>query len=352
MAVKFGLLFRPQDPPDARNLRRRWEDLLEAAVLAEESGFDGVFLPEHHMQADGYLPAPLIGASAIAARTRRVDIGTTIFLLPLYHPVHVAEEAAMLDVISQGRFILGCGMANFEPEFDLYGIPKRQQVSRFEEGIELIQRLWAGEELDFDGRRFQVKGRISPLPGNPRMWLGAQSDVGARRAGRLGLTWATDPLHHTAVIRAWADAYNEAAAEHGHPCPRPIALLRDGWVCDSRKEAERVWWPHALNERWFYFSSIPRWYGADLDPEFGTVNRREDFDFDRHWRGRLPVGSPDDVVESLQEMLAEIPGVEYVVMSLRMASGPSYEQERECIARFGREVIPRFADVAAGVDAR
>jgi alkanesulfonate monooxygenase SsuD/methylene tetrahydromethanopterin reductase-like flavin-dependent oxidoreductase (luciferase family) len=340
--VKFGLLFRPQDPPDARNIGRRWSELLEAAALAEEVGFDGLFLPEHHMQADGYLPSPLIGAAALAARTSTVDIGTTVFLLPMRHAVQVAEDTAMIDVISGGRFILGAGLGNYEPEFDLYGLSKKQQVSRFEEGIEIINRLWRGEELDYEGKRYRVRGRISPLPSNPRMWLGAQSEIGTRRAGRLGFTWVTDPLHHHAVIRHWADAYYEEGAAHGNSEKLSIALLRDGWVCDSRAEAERVWWQHALNERWFYFAQIPRWYGADLDPEFGKVTSREDFDFDRHWRGRLPVGSPDDVVESLNEAIEAIPGVEYVVMSFRMASGPSYELERECIERFGREVIPRF----------
>lgn len=340
--MKFGLLFRPQDPPAAANIQRRWQELLEAAELAEEVGFDGVFLPEHHMQADGYLPTPLIGAAAIAARTKRVDIGTTIFLLPMHHAVQVAEETAMLDVISQGRFILGAGLANYEPEFNLYGIPKKQQVSRFEEGIEIINRLWAGEELDYEGKRYRVQGNIAPLPSNPRMWLGAQSEVGTRRAGRLGFTWATDPLHHNAVIKHWAEAYYDEGEKHGNTDKLSVTLLRDGWVCDSRAEAKRVWWEHALDERWFYFTSIPRWYGAELDPELGKVSKRSDFDFDRHWPGRLPVGSPDDVVASLEESIAEIPGVDYVVMTLRMASGPSYELERECIERFGREVIPRF----------
>ena len=98
--MKFGLLFRAQDPPDASNLTRRWQDILEAGQLAEEVGFDGLFLPEHHMMDDGYVPAPLVGLGALAAVTKRVDLGTTIMLLPFYNPVQVAEHAAMVDVIS------------------------------------------------------------------------------------------------------------------------------------------------------------------------------------------------------------------------------------------------------------
>src|SRR4029453_13623326 len=140
--MKFGLLFRAQAPPDPSNLTRRWQDILEAGQLAEEVGFDGLFLPEHHMmddgdvpppppgrvaappphmRGDGCVPAPLVGLGAPAAVTKRVDLGTTIMLLPFYNPVQVAEHAAMVDVISDGRMILGVGVGNFEPEFELFG---------------------------------------------------------------------------------------------------------------------------------------------------------------------------------------------------------------------------------------
>jgi alkanesulfonate monooxygenase SsuD/methylene tetrahydromethanopterin reductase-like flavin-dependent oxidoreductase (luciferase family) len=137
--MKFGLLFRPQDPPAAENIGRRWQETLDAAEAAEEAGFDGVFVPEHHMMPDGYLPAPLVACGALAARTRRVDVGTTVFLLPYYNPVQVAEQAAMVDVISGGRMRLGCGLGALPEEFALYGIDPRTQISRFEEAIGLVR---------------------------------------------------------------------------------------------------------------------------------------------------------------------------------------------------------------------
>ena len=100
--MKFGLLFRAQDPPAGQHLTRRWQEILRAGQLAEEVGFDGLFLPEHHMMDDGYTPAPMIGLGALAAVTSRVDLGTTILLLPFYNPVQVAEHAAQVDVISDG----------------------------------------------------------------------------------------------------------------------------------------------------------------------------------------------------------------------------------------------------------
>ncbi|MQA95151.1 MAG: LLM class flavin-dependent oxidoreductase [Streptosporangiales bacterium] len=87
--MKFGILFRPQDPPRAAGIVGRWREILAAAKVAEDAGFDGLFLPEHHMMPDGYLPSPWAALGALAAVTERVEIGTTIHLLPFEHPVHV-----------------------------------------------------------------------------------------------------------------------------------------------------------------------------------------------------------------------------------------------------------------------
>src|ERR1700753_636144 len=89
--MKFGVLLRSQDPPNAANIVQRWQEQLRAAEVLEEAGFDGVFLPEHHMMDDGYPHNPWPALGALAARTKRIPVGTTVHLLPFYHPIHVAE---------------------------------------------------------------------------------------------------------------------------------------------------------------------------------------------------------------------------------------------------------------------
>ena len=180
--MKFGLLFRVQDPPNAEHIGDRWQEALKTAQVAEESGFDGVFLPEHHMMPDGYLPSqwPVLGA--LAAVTERLELGTTVHLLPFEHPIHVAEHGAMVDILSDGRLRLGCGMGNFPEEFELYGLNPKTQVSRFEEAIDIVQRAWAGENIDHEGKHFKIKGHISPLPVGARAM--ARCHVRARRPPR------------------------------------------------------------------------------------------------------------------------------------------------------------------------
>ncbi|MFZ0975602.1 MAG: LLM class flavin-dependent oxidoreductase, partial [Solirubrobacteraceae bacterium] len=168
--MKFGILFRPQDPPNAAHIRERWQEILQAARVAEESGFDGLFVPEHHMMEDAYLPSPWAALGALSAVTERVELGTTITLLPLEHPIHFAEHAAMADVLAGGRIRIGVGLGNFPQEFDLFGVNAKTQVSRFEECIEIVQRVWAGEEIDFHSKHFDIKGKITPLPIGAQLW--------------------------------------------------------------------------------------------------------------------------------------------------------------------------------------
>ena len=338
--MKFGLLFRPQDPPSAANIAGRWQEILRAGELAEQVGFDGLFVPEHHMMDDGYMPAPLIGCAALAARTERVAVGTTVLLLPFYNPVAIAEQTAMVDIISGGRLITGVGIANFEPEFALFGRTKRNQVVLFEEAIDIVQRLWAGEEVHVDSEHHRVHGKIRPLPLNPRLWIGAMSFPGVRRAARFGAGWPTDPLHNLHVMKEWADAYRAAGEEHGTSDRLELALLRDGWVADDLDEVERVWWPAVRHEHWFYFSQIPRWV-LDREPLLQGVTREDDFTFEKHLVDRLVVGSPEQCLESIRRFEQELAN-EWLIMSFRMAQGPSHEQELACIDRFGRDVIAPY----------
>lgn len=341
--MKFGLLFRAQDPPDASNLTRRWKDILEAGQLAEEVGFDGLFLPEHHMMDDGYVPAPLVGLGALAAVTERVDLGTTIMLLPFYNPVQVAEHAAMVDVISGGRMILGVGVGNFEPEFELFGRTSKDQTKLFEESITIVQRLWKGEDVEHKSEFFDVKGRIRPLPKDGgRLWMGAMSFPGVRRAARFGAPWPCDPLHNIHVIKEWDDAYRAEGEAQGTSDSLSLALLRDGWVADDLDQVERDWWPSIRAEHWFYFSQIPRWV-LDREPLLQGVSSEEDFHFDKHRVDRLIVGSPDDCIASIRAF-QEALGIDYLILSMRVAAGPSHELELEAIRRFGRDVIPAFKD--------
>lgn len=338
--MKFGILFRIQDPPNGAHIGRRMRETIHASRVAEEAGFDGVFVPEHHMMDDGYLPSPFPLLGALAAATTRVHIGTTVHLLPFYNPVQTAEASAVVDRISGGRLRLGVGIGNFEPEFELMGLDKKDQVGRFTEAIELVREAWTGRDFDFQGEHFQTKGRITPTPSGAKMWIGAMSEVGVRRAARHGCPWPTDPLHNTAVLKHWADVYREAAREHGTLEDISVVLLRDGWIADSLDEVEKTWWPLVRSDHWMYFQKVPRFI-TELEPTLTGVECEEDFKFEQHRIDRFVVGPAHECIEAIRKMEREL-GMDYLILTFRFALGPDHDSHLECIRRFGAEVIPAF----------
>jgi alkanesulfonate monooxygenase SsuD/methylene tetrahydromethanopterin reductase-like flavin-dependent oxidoreductase (luciferase family) len=337
--MRFGFLIRPQDPPAGARANERWREMLASAALAEEVGFDGVFLAEHHGMPDWAGSSPWAPLGAIAATTDQIEIGTTVHVLPLQNPFSVAEHAATLDVVSGGRLRLGVGVGFVAEEAELYGLDPDLRNQRFEEGIEIIQRLWAGETLEHHGDQYDVVGACYPRPLGAELWVGGMSGPGARRAGRLGVPWPTGLVHGIGVMSYLTGEYRRCAAEAGHPERARVCLLRDAWVADSLDEVQATWWPHARTEHFWLFSHLPNWV-ASREPYDQSITE-DDFSFARHQVDRLIVGSPEDCIDKIRRFRDEL-DMDYLILSFRQASGPSAEAEAESIRRFGAEVIPAF----------
>jgi len=343
--MKFGMLVNTQDPPDGRNIPRLYQEVLREAELAEKVGFDSVFVPEHHMMPDGYLPSPATLLGAIASRTSAIRLGTSILQLPEWHPVNVAEAWAVLDNISNGRSILGVGLGLVEPEFKLFGRKIEDAVPLFNEQVEIIRKSWSGGCFSFQGRFYDLTDvRITPSvvqKPHPPIWIGAMSESALKRAGKIGTGWISDPLHHINVMKAWADIYRKSAAAHGNRAE--CVLIRDGWVAESRDEVERVFWPGLRNCHLFYknlgFFESGR-FNTEWEPWVRTV-RDEEWTFERVAPNRLIAGTPAEVVDEIQRYRDEV-GCDYIVMYFRHPTGPDHEHTMKAIRLFGEKVLPKF----------
>ncbi len=187
--MKFGLYSSIASPPRGEHLDRCIDEVIAEAQLAEASGFDSCFFGEHHQDGDGFLPSPLIVATAVAARTQRLRIGTSVILLPLHHPVRVAEDAITLDLVSKGRVVLGVGIGYQAADFSAFAVPMEHRTALFEESVEILRLCWAGERFSFRGKHYTLEGvQITPRPfqrPGPPLWFGASVPAAARRAGRL-----------------------------------------------------------------------------------------------------------------------------------------------------------------------
>src|SRR5438477_4141986 len=128
--MKFGLYSSIANPPRGEHLERSIDEVIAEAQLAESVGFDSCFFGEHHQDTDGFLPSPLIVATAVAARTRTLRVGTSVILLPLHHPVHRAEDAITLDLVSRGSLVIGVGIGYQPTNFRDFSVPMDERRAR------------------------------------------------------------------------------------------------------------------------------------------------------------------------------------------------------------------------------
>ena len=296
--MKFGLTFGlVQVPGMPLTYEQSVADLVSGARDAEELGYDAVHMVEHHFQPDGYNPSPLITLAAAAAVTERVALGTNILLVPLYNPMKLAEDVAVLDNLSHGRLVLGVAPGYVEEEFAGLMVPYEERFKRFEEALDLMQLAWKGEPFSFSGRFFEVpETRLSPAPvqaGGPPLWYGVSGPRLLRRAARRGAALAISPRHTIAEVREHLRQYEEHCDEFGvHPAERPA--MREVFVAETREEAERIAAPavtHLFKE--LYGKRSAKGERALTSDTGEVVSDHEQVDF-ANFKQRYIIGTPDD----------------------------------------------------------
>jgi alkanesulfonate monooxygenase SsuD/methylene tetrahydromethanopterin reductase-like flavin-dependent oxidoreductase (luciferase family) len=206
----------------------RW--MVERARAARDAGLDSLFVGDHHnVPAPYYQNVPILGRLLAEWGDRPAG---ALFLLPLWHPVLVAEQIGTLAALAPGRFILQCALGGGQSQFDALDANLRTRPSRFEHVLDVVRRLSAGEEVD--------GVRIAPVPPEPlEVWIGGAAPPAIDRAARLGDGFLAGPESTPADARALIDAYRERAAAHGRT-PSAIAIRRDVHVGATREDARRV----------------------------------------------------------------------------------------------------------------
>ena len=214
--VTFGLIYDFRNPvPWQQPWAERYQRVLEQIEwIDRELLIDGVYVTEHHFYEDGYLPSPMMMSAAIASRTKRVSVGTNLLQLPLHHPVRVAEDALLGDVLSGGRFRLGVGAGYYWQEFEGVGSVLKQRPSRMQEGFEILRLAFAGKPFSYSGKRFQLpEVMVTPPPirdGGPEIWMGAFVPAAVDRV-------AQHADGFLAFGHAGIEEYFEACERHGRP---------------------------------------------------------------------------------------------------------------------------------------
>lgn len=323
--MNVGVYFDLRNPPGwAQDPARLHAATLEAIEEAEHLGLHSVWLTEHHGFEDGYLTQPLTFAAAVAARTSRVRIGTAVLLAPLRHPAHIAEEAALVDLLSEGRLELGLGAGYSAPEFELFGADPATRFDATDRRARDLRALWSA-------------GGVTPRPVQDRIpvWMGYRGPRGARRAGLLGEgLLSADP--------ALVDAYRSGLVEGGHGASSArMAGLLPGFVTDDPERDWPVVARHLSYQQDTYRRAMVAGTGRGaprpIDPErFRFPREGEDLP-------RFALGTAEQVAEHVRRATAGAP-VDTVFLWGSIAGMPE-----ETVLAHVRAIADELAPLLAGL---
>lgn len=320
-----GLYFDMRNPPDwRRDWGAHYQRILGLCEKHDAQGLGAIWLSEHHFFEDGYLSQPLTLAAAIAARTKRARIGTAVLLAPLRSAVQIAEEAAIVDLVSNGRCDLGLGAGYRIPEFEAFGADVKTRWRVTEERAREIRALWDA-------------GRITPPPAQkrPRIWIGAGGPKGAARAGRLGESLLN-------LNPEFIAAYREAYLAAGHD---PAGIRCAGVVHGILSRDPEKIWPVVAKHLDYQWSSYRRYGAEGTGQEARHIPPQEFRRFGPN--GEMPgflLATPEEAGRLLRERLAGQP-VENIFFWGDIAGLPDEIVEEHC-----ELVTNALAAEIAGID--
>ncbi len=294
------------------------DELVSLVELVDRLGYDSLWVGDHISFAVPVLD-PLLQLAQAAVVSRRLILGTAVYLLPLRHPAPAAKQISTLDHLTEGRLIFGAGVGGeFPKEFEACGVPHNERGARLAEGVAVLRKFWTGQPISHAGRFYgpfsEVQMQPPPRqPNGPPIWLGGRSDAALRRTGRIGdgyLSYVVTPE----MYRAALDKITAAAAETG----RVSATFGTG---------------HLL------FARLDDSYEAALDAATETLSVRYAMDFRKAAQRYCALGRPAKVADRIRDFHAA--GVRHVILDLL---GP-YEQRHRQLEWFAAEAMPLLRDL-------
>ena len=312
-----------------------YKESLEEVTRAEALGFDSVWMEEHHSVANHYWPSPLTVLAGFATRTSRVTLGTDIAVGAFHHPVRLAEDVAMLDVMSGGRVTLGVAIGYKPDEFALYGVPLEKRGARFEEQVAVMKGLWTGERVSFKGAYYTVEGRLEPAPvqkPHPPLWIGGWGDITLRRAATLADNWIPGPTADLPRLLKGKEQFlaNRRAAGRTQAITE-WPLTRDVIIADTDREARALAEAHIMVA--YRREYAGGWRHPFIDASIAT-------DLDKLMEDRFIIGGPDQCIAKIRRFV-EAYGMTHLICRTFFPGMPHAHIMRE-LELLGKEVMPAF----------
>lgn len=341
--MKFGLMYSFVVPPDTgcTNLDayREMDDLLP---LAEELGFEGFHTTEHHFQFNGWAPSPLVVLGKAAGLTKRMRLVTNILIVPLYHPLRLAEDVATLDNLSEGRVTLGVSPGYVSEELAAFGVSAKERFGRFEEALDLMELAWKGEPFTWEGRHFNLpEAKVVPKPVQDRIpiWYGVSGPKLLRRAAERGVPVTASPRHTVDELISHFRHYGEVATANGYtPTERPV--IREVFIAPTTEAAERLAGP-AVTHMFSLYSKKSAQGERELRNDSGELITHEGMMDFRTFSSRYVIGDPPTAVREIKKLRKQVQLTE-LICRMQLPGIPTRDLERS-IRLFAEEVMPAFS---------
>ncbi|WP_232700111.1 LLM class flavin-dependent oxidoreductase [Brevibacillus daliensis] len=301
-------------------------EVLEQTKAADKWGYDSVWYAEHHFSEYGILTSPQLLLTAAAQHTQNIRLGVSIVSLPFHNPIQVAEDYALLDVLSNGRLNLGLGSGYLPHEFAGFNVEGKDKAFRFNDALAVIEKAWTGEKFSHQGEYFQytnIQLQVIPKQKQVPLWIGALRSQGAQYVGKMGYNIMGVPYvssNSIAELDQVISDYKAAYREAGHDESKiKIPLALHTFVAETREEAIRIAKPH-LN---LYLDT--RQYGKGAQYE------------DLEQREQLLIGTPEDVITMLKKY--QQAGLDHIMMLMNFGGLP-HEQVLKSMELVAKQVMP------------
>jgi alkanesulfonate monooxygenase SsuD/methylene tetrahydromethanopterin reductase-like flavin-dependent oxidoreductase (luciferase family) len=326
--MRFGIILNGGSGPELSR-EQEFAELLMKARTARQAGFESLWVGPGYLQ-NGWHPTVLL--ARVAAEAPGLDLGL-VGILPLYHPVELAEQLATLDVICGGRLTLGAAIGWRDFYFRAFEVPQEERLSRFQEVLEVLHKLWSQARLTHQGRHFQLEdipGASAPLQRPaPKLLIAANLDPGIRRAARLADGWLVSSRATFTTVQRQMAVYGATLQQSGRS--GYVAAWREMFVADSREAAIATIRPHV---EWLYRDRAALGHNRLL-PEADRL----DVPFEQVLEGRFILGSPAECVAEVARYRAL--GVQELIMRCQWP-GMAVEPALQAIERFGRDVLSHY----------
>jgi alkanesulfonate monooxygenase SsuD/methylene tetrahydromethanopterin reductase-like flavin-dependent oxidoreductase (luciferase family) len=350
MAFEFGM-FHEFQCPEGKSQPDAFAESFSQVDAAERWGLDAMWLAEIHVAPERSVCAvPLTIASAIAARTSRIKIGTGVQVLPLCHPLRIGEEAATVDQISHGRLIFGVGRSGFPRTYEAYGVPYGESRERFAETLEILKRAWTEDPFSYSGKYYKFENvRLTPKPFQkpwPEIRIAANSPDTFPAIGKLGhgvfVAVRLGTLSELAPnIRAYREAYKAA----GHPGEGKVFLRAPVYVAETAEQARSepeesiMYFYRYLGER--LEDSATRAGVRAIEDRAARGRRLQTISYDEALRDKIIVGTPEQVTDRLMGLKEEL-GLDGILAEMNCGTKIPHQRVMKSLQLLCEGVKPQF----------